>query len=74
MRIVCDTKFKDTVDGIPVTFEKGDICSVPERDGARFLGHGWAHEAGSDAPSGDGSQAPVDLDVQNGVLGSKSTL
>ena len=72
MKLEFLTDVKDTVEGLPTSFEKGDICGVPDPDAYRFIGHGWAKKP-NEASGGDGSQSPVDLDIQNGVLGSKST-
>ena len=75
MKIECITKFKDTVDGLPSSFEKGDVRSVSERDGARFIGHGWAVEKGSKVPSDAAAASPpVDLDIHNATLGSSDNL
>ena len=63
---------KDTVDGLPVTFEKGDICGVPDPDAYRFIGHGWAKGPVSVAVSS--APESVDLDVHNGVLGQSTSL
>ena len=73
MRIKCTTRFKDTVDGLPASFEKGDVRSVSERDGARFIGHGWAVEE-SDVPKDVPFQPSVDLDVHKSKLGSSDNL
>lgn len=72
MRIKCLTKFKDTVDGVPVTFELGDICTVPDEDGARFCATGWAEDLGGSAATGDPAAGSTDLDIQSAVSGHAS--
>lgn len=60
MRIECTTTFLDGRE----RFEKGDIFTVPDADGARFVKAGWAKMVG--AP--DQQPAPIDpvtLDVQS---------
>jgi len=74
MKIVCDTNFKDMVEGHPTMFEKGDVCSVNDKDAARFLAHGWAHEEGKEAPvAADSAAQATDLNVASGKMGVKST-
>lgn len=72
MKIVCLTSIKDTVEGRPTLFEKGDVVSINDKDAARFMAHGWAAEPGS-VPANDLSAAPVDLNVHSGKLGVKNT-
>lgn len=65
MKILCLTTFLDGRD----RFEKDDTRTVPDADAVRFIGHGWAVEAGSDAaaPVAAASGATT-LDIQNGVI------
>jgi len=75
VRIKCTTRFKDKVDDLPVSFEEGDVRSVSERDGARFVGHGWAVEEGGVVTAEvTVSPSSVDLDVHNASLGSSDNL
>ena len=65
MKILCLTTFLDGRD----RFEKDDARTVPDADAARFISHGWAVEAGSDAAA-PVAAAPGEttLDIQNGVI------
>jgi hypothetical protein len=48
VRIHCTTTFLDGV----TRFEKDDICTVSDEDGARFVENGWATAHGeADQPS-----------------------
>lgn len=64
MRIQCLTTFLDGRD----RYEKDDIFTIADTDGARFVANGWAKKVG-----GEATAAPVDgtvsLDVQNAVMG-----
>lgn len=84
MRVKFIQDVKDRKDDVPVSFVKGDILTVSDRDGGRYMGHGWALEAvpdsdefgllGGSAPSGDAGTSSVDLDVHNATLGSSDNL
>lgn len=60
MRIHCTTTFLAG----PTRFEKDDICTVPDADGARFIANGWAVAEG-DAPAVAGDAQAVSLDIHN---------
>lgn len=45
-------------------FEAGDICTVADEDGARFILNGWAISEGMESGA-ENNSAPVSLDVQN---------
>lgn len=60
MKIVCDTTFLDGRD----RFEKGDVRTVSDEDGARFIKNKWAHKLG-DSPADLPLMDPANLDVQN---------
>lgn len=63
MRIVCLTTFLDGRD----RYEEGDVRTVSDVDGQRFVDQGWASADGVTAtPVGAPS---TDLDVQNAKLG-----
>jgi hypothetical protein len=63
MRIECKTTFLDGTD----RFEAGDIRTVDDARGHRFLAHGWAAEVGQNAaPQASG---PVTLDIHNSASG-----
>lgn len=73
MKIEMLTSVKDMVDGLPSSLEKGDVRTVPEKDGYRFIGHGWAKEhpnGAAEAPA----EGSVDLNIHSGTLGSSDTL
>jgi hypothetical protein len=59
MRIECKTTFLDGID----RFEAGDIRTVDDARGQRFLAHGWAAEIGQEAA--EPTDEPVSLDIQN---------
>lgn len=73
MRIKCETNFKDQVDGLPVSFEKDDVCTVNDKDGARFLAYGWATDVSGVNPTSEPAKGSVDLDVHKGTLGQKTS-
>lgn len=65
MRIECTTTFLDGT----VRFEKDDIVTVPDADGERFVGNGWAKPFGGESvPAATGD---VSLDIQNATHQSK---
>lgn len=72
MRIKCLTKFKDTADGVPVTFEADDICTVSDEDGARFVSAGWAEDLGGAVATGEPATGGTDLDIANVKSGHSS--
>lgn len=67
MKIECLTTFLDG----PARFEQGDIRTVDDADGARFVAHGWAKAVGGDA---DAVTAPADvtLAIDNSTIGHAS--
>lgn len=68
MRIQILTTFLDGRD----RFEVGDIRTVSDADGARFLAAGWARLAdGTDAPSAPPAvqAASVDLTIHSSTIG-----
>jgi hypothetical protein len=71
VKITFSTTVKDMVDGMPTFFEKDDVCTINDADAQRFIDNGWATSDGSTVPMAD--KPAVDLDVQKGVMGTKST-
>jgi hypothetical protein len=65
MRIECKTPFLDGVD----RFEAGDIRTVDDARGHRFLAHGWAAEVGK--PAAPASTEPLTLDIHKAANGTK---
>ena len=66
MKILCLTTFLDGRD----RFEKDDVRSVPDEDGARFIAHGWAQEQGGEAVAAAApATGETTLTIQNGTLG-----
>lgn len=63
MKIKCLTTFLDGTR----RFEMGDDVTVPDADGARFCGHGWAQQVGGEAA------APAAGDVTLQVHGTASS-
>lgn len=62
MKITCLTAFKEGRD----LFEKDDVRTVPDEDGARFIANGWAVAGGEPVAPADGV---VTLDVQDAQMG-----
>jgi hypothetical protein len=63
MRIRCLTLFKDGTH----TYQQGDIVTVEEKDGYRFVGNGWAVEVvGS---GGDESNVSAELSIHSSKIG-----
>ena len=60
MRIECLTTFLDGRE----RFEKGDIFTVPDGDGARFVAAGWSKKVGDETPAAEPGQV-ADLEIQN---------
>jgi hypothetical protein len=67
MRIEIHTPFLDGRD----RFEKDDIRTVPDEDGARFIAHGWASTVGGNAT--DAAQGETTLNIHNAALGTKDS-
>lgn len=63
MRIECKTTFLDGAE----RFEVGDIRTVDDARGHRFLALGWAAEAGK--PAAPQPTGQVSLDINNAVMG-----
>ena len=61
MKIVCDTTFLDGT----TRFEKGDVRTVSDEDGARFIGHGWAHALGDEPNVAADGASTTDLKVDS---------
>jgi hypothetical protein len=64
MQIICDTTFLDGRD----RFEQGEKRTVQPTDtetseqrAARFIGNGWAHEAGTEPAAADGAATSTDI-------------
>ena len=58
MRIHCTTTFLDG----RTRFEKDDICTVPDEDGARFIENGWAVAHGEE-PAAPGNAPDATLGI-----------
>jgi len=65
MKILCLTTFLDGRD----RFEKDDVRSVADEDGARFIANGWAQEQGGEAAAAAPAIGETTLNVQNSVIG-----
>lgn len=61
MRIHCTTTFLDGV----TRFEKDDICTVSDEDGARFVENGWATAHGDAEQPSDAQQPDTTLAIHN---------
>lgn len=72
MKIECLTAFKDTEDGKPTEFHLGDICTVPDEDGARFCAAGWARDVSGEVATGEVASGSADLDIHPAVSGHSS--
>lgn len=69
MRIHCTTTFLDG----RIRYEKDDICTVPDEDGARFVAAGWAEDLGdAGATSREPAAGSTDLEIQPAVSGHAS--
>lgn len=68
MRIKCETTFLDG----PRRFEAGDLVTVSDEDGARFVAAGWASTDGSE-PAAPAPSA-TDLNIQSGAHGVNVTV
>lgn len=60
MRIQCLTTFLDGRD----RYEQGDVRTVPDEAGARFVAAGWA-VADGDVPPPAAAAAPTELSIDN---------
>lgn len=65
MKIECMTTFKDGRD----TLELGDIRTVDDELGARFVRNGWATDTSGTVTADSGAQAITDLAINNGHIG-----
>jgi hypothetical protein len=59
MKILCTTTFLDG----QRRFEKDDVCTVQDEDGARFCAQGWATSEG--VPQGVPASSEVSLDIHS---------
>lgn len=50
-------------------FEKGDIRTVPDADGARFVAAGWAKDLSGGVATGEPATGSAALDIQSSVIG-----
>lgn len=64
MKIEVTTTFLEGRD----RFEAGDIRTVPDEDGARFVASGWAAPLGGEP--GPAAVGEVSLDIHKGVIGT----
>jgi hypothetical protein len=64
MRIFCLTSFKDGTR----LFENGDVCTLTDIDGQRFIDNGWAAVEGEEVKAAPGAPT-VDLNVHGSFLG-----
>lgn len=68
MRIRCLTTFLDDRD----RFEAGDVRTVDDEKGARFIANGWAEDAQlPEAVAFTPAPSVVELDTQSPKLGAK---
>lgn len=65
MKIEALTPFLDGTD----RFEAGDIRTVSDERGYKFIAHGWAKDVSGQVTSDAASPESVDLNIQNSVLG-----
>lgn len=61
MKIECLITFLDGTR----RFETGDICTVEDTDGTRFVANGWAKAAGSEAAPVAPADGPVTLAIDS---------
>lgn len=69
MRIEATTTFLDGKD----RFEKGDIRTVEDERGARFVADGWAKDLAGGVATGAPAAGMTSLDIQSSTLGVTST-
>ena len=69
MKIQVLCTFKDGKDH----FEKDDIRTVSDEDGARFCGASWAKDVSGEVITSEPVAGNADLKIDNSVLGSSST-
>jgi hypothetical protein len=67
MRIRCLSNFKHGRS----QYYQGDLITVPDSDGAYFVGLGWA--ADETGGTGTPNQGPTGLDIQNSTIGTGDT-
>jgi hypothetical protein len=53
-------------------FEAGDIRTVPDADGERFVAAGWAKDISGAIETGMAAAGATDLDIHNSTLGVTS--
>lgn len=68
MKIKCLTTFLDG----RTRFEKDDLCTVPDEDGARFCANGWAEDQGGAVATAEPAAGSTDLDIANVKSGHSS--
>lgn len=61
MKITATQRFRDG----RTTYEKGEEYDVPDLDGARFVGHGWATSPDYSLPGAAPTPAVVDIKPDN---------
>ena len=65
MKIECLTIFIDGTD----RFETGDVRTVSDERGARFVANGWAKDTEGRVATGEAS-ASVDLNINSSTIGT----
>ena len=70
MKIEALTTFLDGRD----RYEKGDIRTVPDADGARFCAAGWAKDISGAVATGAPAAGETTLDIANATHASTSQL
>ena len=55
-------------------FEKDDIRTVPDDDGARFVAAGWAKDMAGQIATGEPVTGEASLDIHNATHASTSTI
>lgn len=69
MRIKCSVTFLEGTR----RFEAGDVVTVPDDDGARFIRNGWAEIEGAPSAAVQPDNVPsVNLNVQSATLGQRA--
>lgn len=69
MKIQCTTTFLDGTD----RFENGDVRTVEDERGARFVAAGWATDLAGRVATGDAFEGETTLDIQNVKMGQEAT-
>ncbi len=54
-------------------YEAGDIRTVPDDDGARFVAAGWAKDLAGQVATGEPATGEAALDIHKSTLGVTST-